>query len=33
MLESKGISCEVIIYGRNRDPESKTIESFNSAIG
>lgn len=33
MLESKGISWEVIIYGRSRDPESKTAESFNSTIG
>lgn len=33
MLETKDISCEVIIYGRSRDPESKTVESFNSAIG
>lgn len=33
MLERKGISYEVIIYGRSRDPESKTVESFNSTIG
>lgn len=33
MLESKGISCKVIIYGRSRDPESKTVEPFNSTIG
>lgn len=33
ILESKGISWEVIICGRSRDPESKTVESFNSTIG
>lgn len=33
MLESKGISWEVIIYGWSRNSESKTVESFNSTIG